>query len=107
MRAIGLSPGGETDLWVAVIAARGDAAFADAADAAARDIRERRQRLLAGGAEVSGEVEWSYTAPATTQTVAARQPRCGKDCMLKLKGRRFPVGSQAPAALQYQRWSRE
>ena len=107
VRAIGLSPGGETDLWVAVIAARGDAAFADAADAAARDIRERRQRLLAGAAEVSGEVEWSYTAPATTQTVAAREPRCGKDCMLKLKGRRFPVGSQAPAALQYQRWSRE
>jgi hypothetical protein len=107
VRAIGLSPGGETDLWVAVIAARGDAAFADAADAAARDIRERRQRLLAGAAEPSGEVEWSYTAPATARTTAAREPRCGKDCMLKLKGRRFPVGSQAPAALQYQRWSRE
>ena len=32
--AIGLSPGAETDLWVAVIAAENDAAFADAADAA-------------------------------------------------------------------------
>jgi hypothetical protein len=107
VRAIGLSPGAETDLWVAVIAAENDAAFAAAADAATRDIRERRQRLLAGAAEPSGEVEWSYTAPATARTTAAREPRCGKECMHKLKGGRFPAGSQAPAALQYQRWSRE
>jgi hypothetical protein len=106
VRAIGLSPGAETDLWVAVIAAQGDAAFADAADAAARDIRERRQRLLAGEAEPSGEVEWSYTAPATARTAAAREPRCGKDCMLRLTGRRSPAGSR-PAALQHQRWLRE
>jgi hypothetical protein len=34
VRTIGLSPGAETDLWVAVIAAENEAAFADAADAA-------------------------------------------------------------------------
>ena len=107
VRAIGLRPGAATDLWVAVIAARGEAAFADAADAASGDIRERRQRLLAGEAEPSGEVEWSYTPSATTRMAAAREPRCGKDCMLKLKEQRFPAGSQLPAALQHQRWPRQ
>jgi hypothetical protein len=107
VRAIGLSPGAETDLWVAVIAARGDAAFATATDAAARDIRERRQRLLAGAAEPSGEVEWSHAAPAAAGTAAARGPRCGKDCMLQRTGQRFPGESRLSADLQHQRWSRK
>ena len=88
VRAIGLRPGGETDLWVAVIVGENDAAFAAAADAATQDIRERRRRLLAGEAEPSGEVEWSYTAPATATAQATRKPTCGKDCMLKLMGKR-------------------
>jgi hypothetical protein len=107
VRAIGLSPGAETDLWVAVIAAENDGAFADAADAATQDIRERRQRLLAGEVEPSGEVEWSYTTPATAQPTAAGKPVCGKDCMLRLTGRGSPLGSRLPAGLQHQRWSRE
>jgi hypothetical protein len=107
VRAIGLSPGAETDLWVAVIAAESDGAFADAADAASRDIRERRQRLLAGEAEPSGELEWSYAASVTPQTTPARRPVCGKDCMLTLMGKRAPAGSRLSAGLQHQRRTRE
>jgi hypothetical protein len=109
VRSIGLPPGAETDLWVAVIAADDDAAFADAADAAAGDIRNRRQQLLAGESEPVGELEWSYTAPATTTAQAARKPVCGKDCMLKLTHRRFPAGagSGLSAGLEHQRWLRE
>jgi hypothetical protein len=103
VRAIGLSPGAQTDLWVAVIAAPGDAAFADAADAAARDIGERRQRLLAGAAEPAGAVEWSSTTRATAPTVTVRQERCGKDCMLRRTGQRFPGESRQAAGLQQQR----
>jgi hypothetical protein len=107
VHAIGLGPGDDTDLWVAVIAAQGDAAFADAADAAAADIRERRQRLLAAEAEPSGVVEWTYATPATVQATATKKPRCGKDCMLRLTGRRYPLGSQLPAGLQHLRGPRE
>jgi hypothetical protein len=107
VRAIGLSPGAETDLWVAVIAAASDAAFADAADAATRDIRERRQRLVAGEAEPSGAVEWSHAGSATAPAAAAKRPRCGKDCMLRLTGGRFPAGSRLSAGARHQRPSRE
>jgi hypothetical protein len=94
VRAIGLRPGGETDLWVAVIVGENDAAFAAAADAATEDIRERRHRLLAGEAEPAGEIEWWYTAQATVTTQTTTKPVCGKDCMLGLTGRRVPVGSR-------------
>ncbi len=109
VRSIGLPPGAETDLWVAVIAADDDAAFADAADAAAGDIKNRRQQLLAGESEPLGELEWSYTAPATTTAQAASKPVCGKDCMLRLTDRRYPAGarSRLSAGLQHQRWLRE
>jgi hypothetical protein len=105
VRTIDLSPGAETDLWVAVITAENAGAFADAADAAGGDIRERRQRLLAGEAEPSGEREWTYTAQAPTQAAAGRELRCGKDCMLRLTGRRFPAGagSRLSAGLQNER----
>ena len=99
VRAIGLSPGAETDLWVAVIAAASDGAFADAADAANRDIQDRRRRLLAGVAETSGVLEWSHAGLATTPMAAANRPRCGKDCMLRLTGRRFPAGSLPSAGV--------
>ncbi len=101
-----MKPGAETDLWVAVIAAENDAAFENAADAAAQDIRQRRQSLLAGEAEPSGEVEWAFTAPATARAAAAGEPRCGKDCMLRLTEGRFATGSRLMARLQHQRWSR-
>jgi hypothetical protein len=110
VRTIGLAPGAETNLWVAVIAAASDAAFAEAADAAAGDIAERRQRLLAGAPEVLGELEYSYSSPAIARTAAATTaPRCGKDCMLKLTDRRYPVGagSRLSAGLQHQRGLRE
>jgi hypothetical protein len=103
VRTIGLPPGGETHLWLAVIVGENNAAFAAAADAATRDIRERRRRLLAGEAEPAGEVEWSYTAPATATAQATRKPACGKDCMLRLTGRRFPAGARLPAGLQHLR----
>jgi hypothetical protein len=106
VRTIGLRPGAETDLWVAVIAAGGGAAFENAADAATRDIRQRRQRLLAGEAEPSGEVEWAFTTPATARAAAVGEPRCGKDCMLRLTDGRFATGSRLMARLQHQRWSR-
>jgi hypothetical protein len=107
VRTIGLSPGAETDLWVATIAAENDAAFAAAADAATADIRERQRRLLAAEAEPAGVVEWTYTTPARLQAAATRKPACGKDCMLRLTGQRFPAGSRLSAGLQHQRWSRE
>jgi hypothetical protein len=109
VRTIGLSPGAETDLWVAVIAAKNQGAFADAADAATLDIRERRERLLAGAAEPVGELEYSYTSAATARTAAASSPRCGKDCMLRLTGRRYPAGagSRLSTGLEHQRWPRE
>jgi hypothetical protein len=109
VRAIGLSPGAETDLWVAVIAAENEGAFADAADAATRDIRERRERLLAGASKPVGELEFSYSSPAKARTAKASSPRCGKDCMLRLTGRQYPAGagSRLPAGLEHQRWSRE
>jgi hypothetical protein len=103
VRGIGLRPGGETDLWVAVIAGENEAEFAAAADAATEDIGERRRGLLAGAAEPGGEVEWSYTSPATVQTAAAKKPVCGKDCMLRLTGRRFPAGSRLSVGLEQQR----
>ena len=106
VRTIGLKPGAETDLWVAVIAAENDAAFENAADAAAQDIRQRRQSLLAGEAEPSGEVEWAFTAPATARAAAVGAPRCGKDCMLRLTDGRFATGSRLMTRLQHQRWSR-
>ena len=109
VRTIGLAPGAETNLWVAVIAAASDAAFADAADAAASDIRDRRERLLAGVPEALGALEWSYNSPATARTVATTAPRCGKDCMLKLTDRQYPVGagSRLSTGLQHQRGLRE
>jgi hypothetical protein len=109
VRTIGLSPGAETDLWVAVIATESEGAFADAADAATRDIRQRRERLLAGAAEPAGVLEYSYTSPVTARAAAAGSPRCGKDCMLRLTDRRYPAGagSQLPAGLEHQRRSRE
>jgi hypothetical protein len=89
VRAIGLRPGAETDLWVAVVAGENDAAFAQNADAAAEDVRARRQSLATESVaqlEPPAELEWSYTAPSTVQ--AAKKPVCGKDCMLKLMGGR-------------------
>ena len=106
VRAIGLSPGAETDLWVVVLAGQGDAAFARAADAATEDIRARRRRLAdALAAEPPAESEWSYTAPATVQAV--QKPACGRNCMLRLIGKRAPAGSPLPAALQHLRRPRE
>jgi hypothetical protein len=89
VRAIGLKPGAETDLWVAVVAGENDAAFDRNADAAAEDIRARRQSLATESVadlEPPAELEWSYTAPSTVR--AAKKPVCGKDCMLKLMGER-------------------
>lgn len=109
VRAIGLAPGAETDLWVAVVVGENDAAFADAADAAAQDIRKRRQRLLASESETVGEPEWSYAAPPTARTQAGMKPVCGKDCMLRLTSRQFPAGarSELSSGLRHQPWSRE
>ena len=109
VRTIGLGPGAETNLWVAVIAAEDEGAFADAADAANADITRRRQQLLAGAAEPTGVVEYSYTTSGRARPEMAGAPRCGKDCMLRLTSRRYPAGagSRLSAGLQHQRWLRE
>ena len=95
VRTVGLMPGAETDLWVAVIAAENDAAFADAADAATADIRDRRRNLLAAD---EGQLEWSYTAPATARASAKREPTCGKDCLLEAHEPAVPRGLDLKAA---------
>jgi hypothetical protein len=84
VRAVGLNPGAETDLWVAVIAGEDDAAFAETADAAAEDIAARRRSLASGLVAEAAPVEaleWSYTAPAGLR--AGLKAVCGKDCTLE------------------------
>lgn len=106
VRTVGLAPGAETDLWVAVIAAEDEAAFTEAADAATRDINNRRQNLLAAE---EGVLEWSYASPTGVTAQARKTPVCGKECLLGLADRRISpdMKSRLSAGLQHQRWSRQ
>jgi hypothetical protein len=106
VRTIGLAPGAETDLWVAVIAGEDEASFSDAAAAATRDINNRRRNLLAAD---QGVLEWSYASPPGLTAQARKTPVCGKECLLGLAGKRIPPGSvsRLSTRLQHQRWSRK